>query len=223
MQAAGAIHLLTISSPAFSSDLPQAEPLSLHQPTQPGSQATIPAPTCEPPPSASPAAEARLCPIKDYRTVSASTPIHPTLMLPRSSGTFSPNPSTGIQTGFAHSTQGSLNASAGASPSTSSPTGNYGLSKIAVAQVSVLLSTLKAKKDDPVEYDNKVDRLKKVCGGFFYYPQPWLALGRTIFEAPTKQLDCLAIHVQPGLFLPFCLKLQPFSLQLSQHPIPSLM
>lgn len=85
-------------------------------------------------------------------------------MLPRSSGTFSPNPSTGIQTGFAHSTQGSLNASAGASPSTSSPTGNYGLSKIAVAQVSVLLSTLKTKKDDPVEYDNKVDRLKKVCG-----------------------------------------------------------
>lgn len=52
--------------------------------------------------------------------------------------------------------------SAGASPSTSSPTGNYGLTKIAVAQVSVLLSTLKTKKDDPVEYDNRLERLKKV-------------------------------------------------------------
>lgn len=52
--------------------------------------------------------------------------------------------------------------SAGASPSTSSPTGNYGLTKIAVAQVSVLLSTLKTKKDDPVEYENRLERLKKV-------------------------------------------------------------
>lgn len=85
-------------------------------------------------------------------------------MLPLPSGTFSPNPSTGLQTGLGHSTQGVLNASAsaGASPSTSSPTGNYGLSKIAVAQVSVLLSTLRAKQDDPTEYDHKVDRLKKV-------------------------------------------------------------
>lgn len=203
MQAAGAIHLLTISSPAFSSDLPQAEPVSLHQPTQPGSQATIPAPTCEPPPSASPAAEARLCPIKDYRTVSASTPIHPTLMLPRSSGTFSPNPSTGIQTGFAHSTQGSLNASAGASPSTSSPTGNYGLSKIAVAQVSVLLSTLKAKKDDPVEYDNKVDRLKKVRGGFLNSSQPWLVLAQSSHDS-TDQIASLPCSPRsPRLLLPF--------------------
>lgn len=85
-------------------------------------------------------------------------------MLPPSSGTFSPNPSTGLQTGLGHSTQGVLNASAsaGASPSTSSPTGNYGLSKIAAAQVSVLLSTLRTKQDDPAEYDHKVDRLKKV-------------------------------------------------------------
>lgn len=55
-----------------------------------------------------------------------------------------------------------LSASAGASPSTSSPTGNYGLSKIAAAQVSVLLSTLKAKEDDPVEYENKRNKLRKV-------------------------------------------------------------
>lgn len=58
--------------------------------------------------------------------------------------------------------------SAGASPSTSSPTGNYGLTKIAVAQVSVLLSTLKTQKDDPVEYENRLERLKKVR-----FPLPW--------------------------------------------------
>lgn len=52
--------------------------------------------------------------------------------------------------------------SAGASPSTSSPTGNYAVSKITIAQVYVLLSTLKAKKDDPAEYENKVNRLNKV-------------------------------------------------------------
>jgi hypothetical protein len=52
--------------------------------------------------------------------------------------------------------------SAGASPSTSSPTGNYAVSKITVAQIYVLLSTIKAKKDDPVEWENKVIRLNKV-------------------------------------------------------------
>ncbi|KAK7698280.1 CCR4-NOT core subunit cdc39 [Diaporthe eres] len=48
------------------------------------------------------------------------------------------------------------------SPSTSSPTGNYAVSKITIAQVYVLLSTLKAKKDDPAEYENKVNRLNKL-------------------------------------------------------------
>lgn len=52
--------------------------------------------------------------------------------------------------------------SAGASPSTSSPTGNYAVSKITVAQIYVLLSTIKAKKDDPAEWENKVNRLNKV-------------------------------------------------------------
>lgn len=60
--------------------------------------------------------------------------------------------------------------SAGVSPSTSSPTGNYGLTKIAVAQVSVLLSTLKTKKDDPVEYENRLERLKKVRYTHSIYP-----------------------------------------------------
>ena len=36
------------------------------------------------------------------------------------------------------------------------------MSKITIAQVYVLLSTLKAKKDDPAEYENKVNRLNKV-------------------------------------------------------------
>lgn len=86
-------------------------------------------------------------------------------MLPRSSGTFSPTPPQGLQTGISshspHPSQAGV-LSAGASPSTSSPTGNYGLSKITVAQVYVLLSSLKAKKDDPAEYDNKVNRLTKL-------------------------------------------------------------
>lgn len=86
-------------------------------------------------------------------------------MLPRSSGTFSPNPPQGLNTGISHSPHPSQTGvlSAGASPSTSSPTGNYAVSKITVAQIYVLLSTIKAKKDDPVEWENKVNRLNKVC------------------------------------------------------------
>lgn len=85
-------------------------------------------------------------------------------MLPRSSGTFSPTPSQGLQTGISHTPHPSQAGvlSAGASPSTSSPTGNYAVSKITVAQVYVLLSTIKPKKDDPVEYENKLARLNKV-------------------------------------------------------------
>ncbi|KAF3761896.1 Not1-domain-containing protein [Cryphonectria parasitica EP155] len=85
-------------------------------------------------------------------------------MLPRPSGTFSPTPSTGLQTGISHSPHPSQAGvlGAGASPSTSSPTGNYGLSKIAATQVSVLLSTLKTKEDDPVEYENRRKRLNKL-------------------------------------------------------------
>ncbi|CAN8098292.1 unnamed protein product [Discula destructiva] len=116
-------------------------------------------------------------------------------MLPRSSGTLSPNLSTGLQTGLGHSTPGVLNASAsaGASPSTSSPTGNYGLSKIAVAQVSVLLSTLKTKQDDPVEYDHKVDRLKKLINdhGMEVFPKYF-----------TKLVLTCAPQIFPGLNRP---------------------
>ncbi|ROW03395.1 hypothetical protein VSDG_01209 [Cytospora chrysosperma] len=85
-------------------------------------------------------------------------------MLPRSSGTFTPNPSQGLNTGISHSPHPSQAGvlSAGASPSTSSPTGNYAVSKITVAQIYVLLSTIKAKKDDPVEWENKVIRLNKL-------------------------------------------------------------
>lgn len=52
--------------------------------------------------------------------------------------------------------------SAGASPSTSSPTGNHGLTNIAVAQVTLLLSTLKnLKKGDP-DLEAKLKKLWKV-------------------------------------------------------------
>ncbi|KAH9886539.1 CCR4-Not complex component, Not1-domain-containing protein [Xylariomycetidae sp. FL2044] len=67
------------------------------------------------------------------------------------SGTFSPNPAQGLQTGFSHSphpSHGGGPLSAGASPSTSSPTtGSSSLTKIVVAQVYLLLSTIKEDKD----------------------------------------------------------------------------
>ena len=85
-------------------------------------------------------------------------------MVPRSSGTFSPNPAQSLQTGISHSPHPSQagGLSAGASPSTSSPTGTSSLSKITIAQVYLLLSTIKEKKDDPADWENKVNRLNKV-------------------------------------------------------------
>ncbi|KAJ9151406.1 CCR4-Not complex component [Pleurostoma richardsiae] len=85
-------------------------------------------------------------------------------MVPRSSGTFSPNPTQGLQTGASHSPHPSQAGvlSAGASPSTSSPTGTSSLSKITIAQVYLLLSSFKEKKDDPAELENKVNRLNKL-------------------------------------------------------------
>lgn len=85
-------------------------------------------------------------------------------MVPRSSGTFSPNPAQSLQTGISHSPHPSQagGLSAGASPSTSSPTGTSSLSKITIAQVYLLLSTIKEKKDDPADWENKVNRLNKL-------------------------------------------------------------
>lgn len=84
-------------------------------------------------------------------------------------GSFSPNPTAhqqSIHTGLAYSPHpsshtGGLSASAGASPSTNSPTGST-LTKIAVAQVYLLLSTIKVDKDDPHKWDAQTESLRKV-------------------------------------------------------------
>lgn len=80
-------------------------------------------------------------------------------------GTFSPSPAAQpIYTGTIHSPHpshaGAL--SAGASPSTSSPTGSSSLTKIAVAQVYLLLSTIKEDKDDPRKWESQTESLRKV-------------------------------------------------------------
>lgn len=85
-------------------------------------------------------------------------------MVPQSrTGSFSPNPSAhSIYTGLAQPPYsphpGAL--SAGASPSTSSPTGN--ITKIAVAQVLLLLSTIKEDRDDPHKWDPQTEQLQRV-------------------------------------------------------------
>ncbi|KAL2176288.1 CCR4-Not complex component, Not1-domain-containing protein [Thermothelomyces heterothallicus CBS 202.75] len=80
-------------------------------------------------------------------------------------GTFSPSPAAQpLYTGTAHSPHpshaGAL--SAGASPSTSSPTGSSSLTKIAVAQVYLLLSTIKEDKDDPRKWESQIESLRKL-------------------------------------------------------------
>ncbi|KAK4175574.1 hypothetical protein QBC36DRAFT_331222 [Triangularia setosa] len=80
-------------------------------------------------------------------------------------GTFTPNPaSQPLHTGLAHAQSPSHHGapSAGASPSTSSPTGSSSLTKIAVAQVLLLLSTIKEDKDDPRRWKSQTDSLRKV-------------------------------------------------------------
>ncbi|KAI1341157.1 CCR4-Not complex component, Not1-domain-containing protein [Xylariaceae sp. FL0016] len=78
------------------------------------------------------------------------------------SGTFSPVPAQSLQTGLTHSPHPSHTGplSAGASPSTSSPTtGNTNsLTKIVVAQVYLLLSSIKKDK----KWDLQVDQLNKL-------------------------------------------------------------
>ncbi|KAH8884664.1 Not1-domain-containing protein [Thozetella sp. PMI_491] len=81
------------------------------------------------------------------------------------SGTFSPNPTAQpLHTGTSHSPHPSQAGalSAVASPSTSSPTGNSSLTKIVVAQVYLLLSTIKEDKEDPHKWDLQVDSLRKL-------------------------------------------------------------
>ncbi|KAL2260324.1 hypothetical protein VTK26DRAFT_5684 [Humicola hyalothermophila] len=81
------------------------------------------------------------------------------------SGTFSPNPTaqpiyTGNPVSSHPSHPGALSATA--SPSTSSPTGSSSLTKIAVAQVYLLLSTIKEDKDDPRKWESQIESLRKL-------------------------------------------------------------
>jgi CCR4-NOT transcription complex subunit 1 len=79
-------------------------------------------------------------------------------------GTFTPSSAQQtIVTGISHSPQGSHHSafSAGASPSTNSPTGSSSLAKIAVAQVYLLLGTIKEDKDHR-KWDSQAEQLRKV-------------------------------------------------------------
>ncbi|KAK4100574.1 Not1-domain-containing protein [Parathielavia hyrcaniae] len=109
-------------------------------------------------------------------------------------GTFSPSPAQPIYTGIAHSPHpshaGAL--SAGASPSTSSPTGSNSLTKIAVAQVYLLLSTIKEDKDDPRKWESQIESLRKLLdeNGMEvftrYFARLVAANASQIFPAPNK-------------------------------------
>jgi CCR4-NOT transcription complex subunit 1 len=77
-------------------------------------------------------------------------------------GTFTPSQQT-IVTGISHSPHGSHQSAfiAGASPSTNSPTGSNQVSKIVVAQVYLLLSTIKEDKDR-TKWEQQAEQLRKV-------------------------------------------------------------
>ncbi|KAF4633895.1 hypothetical protein G7Y89_g4215 [Cudoniella acicularis] len=79
-------------------------------------------------------------------------------------GTFTPSPAQQtIVTGVSHSPHGSHHStfSAGASPSTNSPTGSNSLTKIVVAQVYLLLSTIKEDKDR-TKWEQQAEQLRKL-------------------------------------------------------------
>ncbi|POR32885.1 General negative regulator of transcription subunit 1 [Tolypocladium paradoxum] len=82
---------------------------------------------------------------------------------PPRAGSFSPNPAQTLQAGTSHSPHPSHTGvlSAGASPSTSSPTGTNSLTKIVVAQVYLLLSTIKEDKDR-AKWELQVEQLRKL-------------------------------------------------------------
>lgn len=79
-------------------------------------------------------------------------------------GTFTPSPAQTIVTGVSHSPHGSHHStfSAGASPSTNSPIGGSGVNKIVVAQVYLLLGTIKEDKDR-TKWEQQAEQLRKVC------------------------------------------------------------
>ncbi|CAG9943712.1 unnamed protein product [Clonostachys rosea f. rosea IK726] len=82
---------------------------------------------------------------------------------PPRAGSFSPNPAHTLHPGSSISPHlpNAAAFSAGASPSTSSPTGTNPLTKIVVAQVYLLLSTIKEDKDR-AKWELQVEQLKKL-------------------------------------------------------------
>ncbi|ESZ94017.1 hypothetical protein SBOR_5595 [Sclerotinia borealis F-4128] len=78
-------------------------------------------------------------------------------------GTFTPSPAQTIVTGVSHSPHGSHHStfSAGASPSTNSPIGASGVNKIVVAQVYLLLGTIKEDKDR-TKWEQQAEQLRKL-------------------------------------------------------------
>ncbi|TVY75660.1 General negative regulator of transcription subunit [Lachnellula suecica] len=89
-------------------------------------------------------------------------------------GSFTPSPAPSQQqtqaqphsivTGITHSPHSSLHGpfSAGASPSTNSPTGANQVTKIVVAQVSLLLGSLKEDKDRNPKWEQQAEQLRKL-------------------------------------------------------------
>lgn len=69
-----------------------------------------------------------------------------------------------VTAGVTHSPHSSLHGpfSAGASSSTSSPTGANQVTKIVLAQVSLLLGSLKEDKDRNPKWEQQAERLRKV-------------------------------------------------------------
>ena len=105
---------------------------------------------------------------------------------PPRTGTFTPSPASALQTTASHSPHPSqAGVSAGASPSASSPTGSNALIKIVVAQVYLLLSTIKDDKDDPSKWDVHTEQLRKVSKQpphpIFSQPPSSLTLNRRAF------------------------------------------
>ncbi|KAK4190767.1 general negative regulator of transcription subunit 1 [Podospora australis] len=82
-------------------------------------------------------------------------------------GTFSSYPAapplhTGITQSSSHPSHAAGALSAGASPSNSSPTGSNSLTKIAVTQIYLLLSTLKEDQTDPRKWESQKESLRKL-------------------------------------------------------------
>lgn len=73
-------------------------------------------------------------------------------------------PQSIVTAGVTHSPHGSHHGpfSAGASPSTNSPTGANQVTKIVVAQVSLLLGSLKEDKDRNPKWEQQAEQLRKV-------------------------------------------------------------